>query len=132
MLVKILSIDVWDEETGEADIIISVKNLKLCCFSDDSFDIEKEYDVSLSLLASSWKISDKKEKFFIQEPDSYRTTIGGEILDIQISGSDAILTVASDGIIIPVNIINIPAEASFKKEQYIIVNGRLDIMRGVQ
>lgn len=57
--VKIINFDLWDVDTGEADIIFKVSNLELKAFSLDDFSNDEEIKVILSIFPKEIGIVDK-------------------------------------------------------------------------
>jgi hypothetical protein len=126
--VKILSVNVWDADTGESDIIFETENnKKLKAFSLDYFDENESLDVDLSVYCKSLnKVEKTNESFLINTNDKYEVSFQG-VIDEIISDDES-----GDIIKLSVNelILSLYIESdieSYLKGDYLNGTGRLDI-----
>jgi Holliday junction resolvase-like predicted endonuclease len=126
--VKILSVNVWDADTGESDIIFETENnKKLKAFSLDYFDEDESLEVDLSIYCKSLnKISETNEFFIENTNDKYEVSFQG-IVDEIISDDES-----GDIIKLSVNelVLSLYLETginSYSKGDHLNGTGRLDI-----
>ncbi len=80
--VKVVEYDLWDSETGEADIVVEFENgKKIKAFTIDSFhDIDDVVDVNLSLFCKSFEIADNFTSEILNLNDKYEARVQGKII----------------------------------------------------
>ena len=126
--VKVLKVNIWDEDTGESDVTIEANGLTLVCFSDDFFEAGQEFDAKVSLLVNGWDFTEPNIKFIDQDEPGYYADVAAEITNVKLVDNDLILTADCGEITIPLYIINNKKKHP-KVGEHIIATGRLDIMR---
>lgn len=126
--VKILSVNVWDADTGESDIVFKTEsNKELKAFSLDYFDENESLDVDLSVYCKSLnKIDKNNDSFLVNTNDKYEVSFQGIINEV-ISDDES-----GDIIKLSVNelILSLYIESgieSYLKGDYLNGTGRLDI-----
>jgi hypothetical protein len=127
---KILNYQIWDAETGEADVIAELKGDKIKAFSLDFFDVDQEYDVILSLFCKDYETGKQALKpLLANTDDNYQVDLQGTITKINSSDEEGfVLTVDAGGIFVnvyipPADQDSVPAETGL----FFKGNGRLDI-----
>ncbi len=127
--VKIKSFEVWDGETGEADVIAQFANGKILkAFTLDSFESNQEIEIIVSLFCKDYQIVDDEQKAIITNTDeNYKIEMSGKIVEyISDIEQGEIVVVDVGGVFINVYVSenNVSSESVGK---YFIGNGRLDI-----
>jgi hypothetical protein len=127
---KILFFQIWDAETGEADVVAELKGKKIKAFTLDQFTPGKEYDVLLSLFCREFEIgANLLNREILNTDDKYQVDLKGMIIDAK---SDA-----EEGFVITVDAGNIYVNVYIQPDENAAVqprtglffkgNGRLDI-----
>lgn len=127
---EIVDVDVWDEETGESDLIIKLKdNIQLKGFCIDECEKAKEKEVFLSLFCKDYEIKDNIENFtseILNINDKYETKLQGKITSHVVSEEEGeYITVDCNGIFVTV-FYDFEEKSNFT-DKFFIGNGRLDI-----
>lgn len=96
---KILDYQVWDAETGEADVVAELtgqKNVKV--FSLDHFVTNKEYEVRLSLFCKEYEITPELLEFEITNADDkYQVNLQGLIINVSSDDEEGDLIIVDVG-----------------------------------
>lgn len=127
--IKVKKFEVWDAETGEADITASFNNnIELKAFTLDHFENNEETDVEVSLFCHEFEISVNEIKpEIINTDNNFHANVSGIILDFKIDDEEGnIITVDAGNIFVKVYI---PFEEldNMKSGHYFKGFGRLDI-----
>ncbi len=129
--VKLLSFEIWDAETGEADVIAEFNSSKkLKGFTLDKFQINKEFNVRLTLFCKEFELTDIKLESKINNLDSkYYTELQGKIIGSNFNDEEGnIITVDAGEIFVDVYIPFDEMDGKkFSKNSYFNGKGRLDI-----
>ncbi len=127
--IKVKEFEVWDAETGEADITATFNNsISLKAFTLDHFEKEEEIDVVVSLFCNNYELSENELGSSITNiEDNFSAKVQGEIIEIKIDEEIGnILIVNANNIFVSVYI---PSDDFKIKEnqKYFSGSGRLDI-----
>lgn len=126
--VDILNFDLWDADTGEADIIFKASNgLELKAFSLDDFEVSKNIDVFLSIFPKNIELVNKDTENKCENiSNHFQIELIGDI--------EEIISDEEQGNFIIINFENIlfsvfihDEYSSFKISDKIKISGRLDI-----
>jgi ribosomal silencing factor RsfS len=127
--IKVKNFEVWDAETGEADITaIFDNNSELKAFTLDHFENNEEIDIELSLFCNDFEILDKQiEEKITNIEDNFRANVSGKIIEFKSDEEEGNILLVDAGnifvhVYIPFEEINIPEGISYFKG-----SGRLDI-----
>lgn len=129
MLAKVISLDVWDADTGEADILAEFENkVKLKAFTLDYFEEDDSYDVVLSVFSKEIKLLDQiNESKIYNIDDKYEVEIYGEILDYISNDEDGkYLVLSTSGLEVNAHL-DYEDLTLYKKGDLVKIVGRLDI-----
>lgn len=129
MLAKVISLDVWDADTGEADIVAEFENkVKLKAFTLDYFEEDDSYDVVLSVFSKEIQLLDQINEFKIHNiDDKYEVEIYGKVLDYISNDEDGkYLVLDTNGLDINAHL-DYEDSTLYKKGDLVKVIGRLDI-----
>ena len=121
--------EVWDGETGEADVTAQFNNgVQLKAFSLDSFKEDDEMDVLLTLFCKDSEVIDETLiKEITNTNDKYQVTLQGEIIDFINDDEQGEIVVVDVGNIF-INIYSATSEISKDSiGKYFRGVGRLDI-----
>ncbi|GIW21667.1 MAG: hypothetical protein KatS3mg068_0674 [Candidatus Sericytochromatia bacterium] len=129
--VNILSFDLWDADTGEADVTFKFNNTKLKAFSLDDFSNDKEAEVILSIFPKEIEIIDNNfENKCENISNNFQIKLIGDIVDIKSDEEQGdFLIINSQDILFSVFIPNNKKE--FKIGGKVKILGRLDIEKPV-
>jgi hypothetical protein len=129
--VKILNFEIWDAETGEADVVAEFYDSKtLKGFTLDKFQLNKEYNVRLTLFCKEFELQNDDLKPKINNLDSkYYTELEGKIISSDFNDEEGdIITVDAGNIFVDVYI---PSEEADRKtieeNTFFKGKGRFDI-----
>jgi len=129
--VSIVNFDLWDADTGEADVIFKINNIKLKAFSLDDFSNDKELEVVLSIFPKEIELVDKNTTNKCQNIlSNFQVELIGDIVDIKTDEEQGdFLIINFQDILFSVFLPNNKKE--FKIEDKVKVIGRLDIEKPV-
>lgn len=127
--IKVKKFELWDAETGEADIIASFNDNKdLKAFTLDHFEDNEEIEVEVSLFCHEFEISENEIiPQIVNLEDRFHANVSGKIIEFKSDDEEGnILTVDAGNIFVKVYI---PSEdcAKVKEGNYFKGFGRLDI-----
>lgn len=126
--IKVTEFDLWDEDTGEADIVAEFENgKKLRAFTIDDFEKGEELEVLVSLFCKEYELSESLNSEIENINDKYETTLQGKIVKHVSNEEDGeFIVVDCNGIYITVyNDFNV--DFSNLEKMYFKGHGRLDI-----
>lgn len=126
--IKVAEFDLWDEDTGEADIVAEFENgKKLRAFTIDDFEQGEELEVLVSLFCKEYELVEKLNSEINNINDKYETTLQGKVIKHVSNEEDGeFIVVDCNGIYITVyNDFNV--DFSNLENMYFKGHGRLDI-----
>ncbi|MFN8575557.1 MAG: hypothetical protein U0354_01745 [Candidatus Sericytochromatia bacterium] len=127
--IKVKNFEVWDAETGEADILAKFQNnIELKAFTLDQFENNEDTDVIVSLFCHDFEIFDKPIESKISNiEDDFHAEVIGKIVDFISNQEEGnIITIDCNNIFLLVYIDSEDIE-KIKKGYYFKGSGRLDI-----
>jgi hypothetical protein len=127
---KILDYQIWDAETGEADVIADLSGKRIKAFSLDHFDANKEYDVILSLFCKDYEmIPQLLQNNISNTDDNYQVDLQGQVLSIKSDDEEGYVLVVDGGNIFVNVYIPFDGQAPVQPQEGLFFkgNGRLDI-----
>lgn len=127
--IKVKNFEVWDAETGEADIIAKFKNdIELKAFTLDHFENDEDIDVIVSLFCHDFEVLDNFIDSNISNiKDEFHAEVIGKIIDFTSNEEEGnIITIDCNNIFV---LVYIDSEdiGKVKKGSYFRGSGRLDI-----
>lgn len=126
--VKVKDFELWDAETGEADITALFENgVSLKAFTLDHFEKDEEIDVLVSLFCNEFQLTGEETKPFIENiKDNFHAKVQGKIIEVKVDEEEGnILIIDAGGIFVNAYM---PEEIEINKNNnYFIGLGRLDI-----
>lgn len=127
--IKVKNFELWDAETGEADITASfANNLEIKAFTLDHFEVGDSEEVIVSLFCHEFKISEEEIKPMIENvDDEFHAKVAGKILDFKSDEEEGnVLMIDANGIFVSVYLASEDNEIS-ATNGYFSGYGRLDI-----
>lgn len=126
--IKVVEFDLWDSDTGEADIVAEFANgKKLRAFTIDEFEQGEELDVVVSLFCKEYSLSNKLEIQIENINDKYETSIQGKVVQhVSNEEEGEYIFVDCNGIYVRV-FNDFEEDFSNLDDLYFKGNGRLDI-----
>lgn len=127
--IKVKSFEVWDAETGEADIVALFENNKsLKAFTLDHFEQNEETEVLVSLFCNEYELKSESTLQLIENiEDKFSAKVQGQIIEIKSDEEVGnVLVVDAGGIFVNVYVPNEEIELK-DNQKFFIGSGRLDI-----
>lgn len=127
--IKVKGFELWDAETGEADITaVFDNNITLKAFTLDHFEKDEEVKVIVSLFCNDFELTDKKlESSITNVKDNFSAKIQGEIIETKFDEEEGNILVVNAGNIIVSVYIPVEDIKIEENQKYFIGSGRLDI-----